>query len=79
MFKPERLVRITIQVPAQYISVVTATLARFKLLHLVRIGETHLGHLGYVAETDGDLLKEFEGSFEEIKVVLLGIYSGNVI
>ncbi len=70
MFKPERLVRITIQVPAQFISVATATLARFKLLHLVRIGETHLGHLGYVAETDGDLLEEFEGLFKGIKVLL---------
>lgn len=77
MFKPEKLVRITIQVPAQFISVVTATLARFKLLHLIRIGETHLGRLGYVAETNGELLKEIEGFFKEIKFLMesLGIRS----
>ncbi len=73
MFKTEKLVRITIQVPPQFISVVTAALVRFKLLHLIRIGETHLGHLGYVADTDVDLLKEFEELFKETKAFLKGL------
>lgn len=67
MFKAEKLVRITIQVQPQFISAATAMLAKFKLLHLIRIGEIHLGRLGYVAETDEDLLKEFEQLFKETK------------
>ena len=70
MFRPEKLVRITIQVPEPFISVVTTTLARFKLLHLIRIGETHLGHLGYIAETDEKLLNEFEELFKKNKILL---------
>lgn len=73
MFKPEKLVRVTIQVPADFVSATTATLAKFKLLHLIRIGETHLGRLGYVAETNGDLLEEFETLFKDIKALLEGL------
>lgn len=65
MFSSEKLVRITIQVPDQFISAATGVLARFKLLHLIRIDETHLGRLGYVAETDGKLFEEFEELFHE--------------
>ncbi|MDZ7582936.1 MAG: hypothetical protein U5R30_20725 [Deltaproteobacteria bacterium] len=60
MFKSEKLVRITLETPEQYISAVTGVIARFKLLHLIRIDETHLGRLGYVAETDGRLLGDYE-------------------
>ncbi|MBN1931517.1 MAG: hypothetical protein JW786_07925 [Desulfobacterales bacterium] len=70
MFKPEKLIRITIQVPLQFISAVTATLTRFKLLHLVRISETYLGHLGYTADTDEGLIKKFEELFKEVKFII---------
>lgn len=70
MFKPEKLVRITIQVPARFISAVTAVLAGFRLLHLIRISETHPGHWGYVSETDVDLLTEFDDFLNEIESFL---------
>lgn len=60
MFKSEKLVRITIQVPEEFISPATGVLSKFKLLHLISIDETHLGHLGYRAETDDGLLKEYD-------------------
>ena len=70
MFRSEKLVKITIQTPEQFISSVTGVIARLKLLHLIRIDETHLGRLGYVAETDGVLLKEFESLIHEIETLL---------
>ncbi len=70
MFKSEKLVRITVQVPEQFISAATGTLARFKLLHLIRIDETHLGHLGYVAETDAGLVNEFDELFKTVEELL---------
>ena len=70
MFRSEKLVKITIQTPEQFISSVTGVIARLNLLHLIRIDETHLGRLGYVAETDGVLLKEFEGLIHEIETLL---------
>jgi V/A-type H+-transporting ATPase subunit I len=70
VFKSEKLVRITIQVPEQFISAATGTLARFKLLHLIRIDETHLGHLGYVAETDAGLVNEFDELFKTVEDLL---------
>jgi V/A-type H+-transporting ATPase subunit I len=70
VFKPEKLVRVTIQVAAEFVSMATAILAKFKLLHLIRIGETHLGRLGYGAETDGGLLRELEELFRETQGLL---------
>ena len=70
MFRSEKLVKITIQTPEQFISSVTGVIARLNLLHLIRIDETHLGRLGYVAETDGVLLKEFEALIHEIETLL---------
>lgn len=70
MFRPEKLVRITVQTPEQFISAVTGVIARLKLLHLIRINETHLGRLGYVAETDGSLLREYEQFFDELEKML---------
>lgn len=67
MFRSEKLVRITAQVPEPFISSATAVLTQFKLLHLIRIDETYLGHLGYAAETDGNLLKEYEALFGEVE------------
>ncbi len=55
------------QVPEPFISAATGALTRFKLLHLIRIDETHLGRLGYTAETDGTLLQEFEALFHEVE------------
>ena len=70
MFRSEKLVRITVQTPEQFISAVTGVIARLKLLHLIRINETHLGRLGYVAETDGSLLREYEQFFDELEKTL---------
>jgi V/A-type H+/Na+-transporting ATPase subunit I len=70
VFKSEKLVRITIQSPEQFISAVTGVIARLKLLHLVRIDETHLGRLGYVAKTDGSLLKGYEEFLDELGKML---------
>jgi V/A-type H+/Na+-transporting ATPase subunit I len=70
VFRSEKLVRITVQTPEQFISAVTGVIARLKLLHLIRIDETHLGRLGYVADTDGSLLKEYEQFFEELEKLL---------
>jgi V/A-type H+-transporting ATPase subunit I len=75
MFKSEKLVRITIQVPEPFISIATGVLARFKLLHLIRIEQTHLGRLGYIAESDDRLTADYEQMLTEIHAFLdsLGI------
>ncbi|MDX9786938.1 MAG: V-type ATPase 116kDa subunit family protein [Desulfobacterales bacterium] len=70
MFKSEKLVRITIQVPEPFISVATGILARFKLLHLIRIDQTHLGRLGYIAESDDRLIEAYEQILAETHVIL---------
>lgn len=70
MFRSESLVRITIQVPEQFISAATTTLTGFRLLHLIRIDETQLGHLGYGAETDVQLLNKYENLFKELEGLL---------
>jgi V/A-type H+-transporting ATPase subunit I len=77
MFKSEKLVRITIQVPEPFISAATGVLARFKLLHLIRIDQTHLGRLGYIAESDDRLTQDYEQILAEIQSLLdsLGIRS----
>jgi V/A-type H+/Na+-transporting ATPase subunit I len=77
MFKSEKLVRITIQVPEPFISAATGVLARFKLLHLIRIDQTHLGRLGYIAESDDRLTQDYEQILSEIHSRLdsLGIRS----
>jgi V/A-type H+-transporting ATPase subunit I len=73
MFRAERLVRITIQIPEAFISAATTILARFKLLHLVRIEETHLGRLGYVAKADPDLAADYEDLMRQAKSLLDGL------
>ena len=70
MFKSEKLVRITIQVPESDISVTTGVLTRFKLLHLIRIDQTHLGRLGYVAENDDRLTSDYDQLLSEIQTLL---------
>ena len=70
MFKSVSLVRITIQVPEQFISPVTGVLRKFKLLHLIRIDETHLGRLGFIGEIDENLLQEYDELLKESEVLL---------
>ncbi len=60
MFRSEKLSRIMLQVPDDLIGVVTAQLVKFRLLHLIRIQETHIGRLGYLAETNAGLQQEYE-------------------
>ena len=70
MFKSVSLVRITIQVPEQFISPVTRVLRKFKLLHLIRIDETHLGRLGFIGEIDENLLQEYDELLKESEALL---------
>ncbi len=70
MFRPENLVRVTIQVPEDHISEVTAALAQFRLLHLIKVRDTHLGHMGYVAKVDKGLLNELEQVSRQIENTL---------
>jgi V/A-type H+-transporting ATPase subunit I len=76
VFKSEKLSRITIGVPEQFISAATGVLASFRLLHLIRIDETHLGRLGYGAENDVTLVEGYQDLFKEIEGLLhsLGIH-----
>ncbi len=60
MFRPVKLLRITIQVPEEYMSEVLGILGDFRLLHLININETYLGKLGYVAAAPADLLNRYE-------------------
>jgi V/A-type H+-transporting ATPase subunit I len=60
MFRPVKLTRLTVQVPEDQISAVMAVLGDFRLLHLIRVEETHLGHLGYVAHIDTSLLEHYD-------------------
>jgi V/A-type H+-transporting ATPase subunit I len=79
MFNSEKLVRITIQIPEPFISVATDVLARFKLLHLIRIDQTHLGRLGYIAESDDRLTADYEQILAEIRILMdsIGIHGDN--
>jgi len=60
MFRPVKLTRLTIQAPEDQISAVMAILGDLRLLHLIRVEETHLGHLGYVAHIDTPLLEHYD-------------------
>ena len=60
MFRPVKLTRLTIQAPEDQISAVMAILGDLRLLHLIRVEETHLGHLGYVAHIDIPLLEHYD-------------------
>lgn len=60
MFRPVKLTRVTIQTPEEYISEVMAILGDLRLLHLVRVEETHLGRLGYVAHVNATLLGRYD-------------------
>ncbi|WP_456431605.1 hypothetical protein [Thermosulfuriphilus sp.] len=70
MFRPEKLVRISIRVPEEYISSATAYLARIRLLHLIRVEKTPLGPLGYVGEIDPGLWEDYQNIVEEINSLI---------
>lgn len=60
MFRPVKLTRVMIQIPEDQASGVMAVLGELRLLHLIRVEETHLGRLGYVARIDVDSLQRYE-------------------
>ena len=60
MFRPVKLTRVTIQAPEEYISAVMAILGDLRLLHLIRMEETHLGRMGYVAHVNTTLLARYD-------------------
>ncbi|WP_028583755.1 V-type ATP synthase subunit I [Desulfogranum mediterraneum] len=75
MFRPVQLTRVTIQIPEEYISVVMAILGDLRLLHLIRVEETPLGRMGYVAHVNIPLLERYDallirvnGLLEELQV-----------
>ena len=70
MFRPVKLTRVTIQTPEEYISEVMAILGDLRLLHLIRVEETHLGRLGYVAHVNTTLLGRYDALFIRINRLL---------
>jgi len=60
LFKPVKLLRITIQVPEKHMSEVLGILGDLRLLHLININETHLGKLGYIAAPPEGLLNRYK-------------------
>jgi V/A-type H+-transporting ATPase subunit I len=70
MFRPVKLTRLTIQVPEDQISGVMAVLGDLRLLHLIRVEETHLGHLGYVAHIDISLLEHYDSLLVRVNRLL---------
>ena len=68
MFRPVKLTRVTIQIPEDDISAVMAILGDLRLLHLVRVEETPLGRMGYVAHVNTELLDRYDA-------LLVRIYS----
>ena len=70
MFRPVKLTRITIQTPEEYISAVMAVLGDLRLLHLIRVEETHLGRLGYVAHVNTSLLGRYDALLVRINRLL---------
>ncbi len=70
MFRPVKLTRVTIQIPEDYISAVMAILGDLRLLHLIRVEETPLGRMGYVAHIDTPLLDRYDALLVRIKRLL---------
>ncbi len=73
MFRTVRLTRVTIQCPEEQISPVMTVLGEMRLLHLIRIEETHLGRLGFVARVDRDLLGRYQNLLARISRLLQGL------
>ncbi len=70
MFKPVKLTRVTIQTPEDHISSVMAILGDLRLMHLIRIEETDLGRMGYVAHIDTSLLGRYDALLARVKKLL---------
>lgn len=66
MFRPVKLIRVTIQTPEDQISAVMAVLGDLRLLHLIRVEETHLGRMGYAAQLDTSLLARYDSLLTRI-------------
>jgi len=70
MFRSVRLTRTSIQIPEKHISAVMAIIGEFRLLHLIRIEDTHIGHMGYLAKIDTGLLEKLDALLERINRLL---------
>ncbi len=70
MFRPVKLTRVTIQTPEEHLSEVMAILGDLRLLHLIRVEETHLGRLGYVAHVNTTLLGRYDALLVRINRLL---------
>ncbi len=70
MFRPVKLTRVTIQTPEDHISEVMAILGDLRLLHLIRVEETHLGRMGYVAHVNTALLGRYDTLLVRINSLL---------
>jgi V/A-type H+-transporting ATPase subunit I len=70
MFRPVKLTRVTIQTPEGHISAVMAILGDLRLLHLIRLEETHLGRMGYAAHIDTTLLGRYDGLLVRVNRLL---------
>jgi V/A-type H+-transporting ATPase subunit I len=60
MFRPVKLTRVTLQIPEEYVSAVMAILGDLRLLHLIRMEETPLGRMGYIAHVNTTLLEHYD-------------------
>lgn len=70
MFRPVKLTRVTIQIPEEYISPVMSIMGDLRLLHLIRMEETPLGRMGYVAHVNTALLARYDGLLVRINRLL---------
>ena len=60
MFRPVKLTRVTIQTPEDHISEVMAIMGDLRLMHLIRVEDTPLGHMGYIAHVNTELLGRYD-------------------
>lgn len=60
MFRPVKLTRVTIQTPEEHIAEVMAIMGDLRLMHLIRVEDTPLGHMGYVAHVNTELLGRYD-------------------
>ncbi len=73
MFRTVRLSRVTIQCPEELISPVMTVLGELRLLHLIRIEETHLGRMGFVAHVDREQLGRYQDLLARTRRLLDGL------
>lgn len=60
MLRSVKLTRVTIQVPEEYLSAVMGILGDLRLLHLIRVEETPMGKLGYVAHVNVEMVNRYD-------------------